>query len=98
MLAPIEAEPAHVGLDGVDIFLLLLGRIGVVKTQIAVPAEFLGDAEIQTDRLGVADMQIAVRLGWKARDDAFVPARSEIGAHDVADKILARLAGCCFGN
>ena len=41
VLAPIEAEPAHVALDGVDIFLLFLGRIGVVETQMAAAAEFL---------------------------------------------------------
>ena len=75
MLAPIEAEPAHVALDGVDIFLLLLGRVGVVEAQVAVAAELLGDAEIEADRLGVADMEIAVRLRRKAGDDALVPAR-----------------------
>ncbi len=98
ILAPIEAEPAHVGLDGIDIFLLLLGRIGIVEAQIAVAAEFLGDAEIEANRLGVADMEIAVRLGRKARDDGFMPARREIGAHDVADKILARFAGYRLRN
>ncbi len=98
IFAPIEAEPAHVGLDGVDIFLLFLGRIGVVEAQIALPAELLRDAEIQTDRFGVADMEVAVRLRRKARDHALVPARRQIGAHDVADKILARFAGCRFGN
>ena len=41
VLAPVEAEPAHVALDGVDVFLLFLGRIGVVETQMAAPAEFL---------------------------------------------------------
>ena len=92
MLAPVEAEPAHVALDRVDIFLLFLGRIGVVVTQIALSAELLGDAEIQADRLGVADMQIAVGLGRKAGDDRLVPARCEIGPHNVADKILARFA------
>jgi hypothetical protein len=62
IVAPVEAEPAHVALDGVDIFLLFLGGIGVVEAQMAAPAEFLRHAEIQADRLGVADMQIAVRL------------------------------------
>ena len=41
VLAPVEAEPAHVALDRVDVFLLLLGRIGVVETQMAAAAEFL---------------------------------------------------------
>ena len=68
VLAPIEAEPAHVALDGVDIFLLLLGRIGVVEAQVTAAAELLGHAEIEADGLGVADVQIAVRLGREARD------------------------------
>ena len=88
--APIEAEPAHVALDGVDIFLRFLGRIGVVETQIAVAAEFLGDAEIQTDRFGVADVQIAVRLRRKTGDDGFVPAGSKVSPNDVADEIVTR--------
>jgi hypothetical protein len=28
----------HVGLDGIDIFLLFLGRVGVVEAQMAAPA------------------------------------------------------------
>ena len=92
MRAPIEAEPAHVALDGVDIFLGFLGRIGVVVTQIAMAAELAGDAEIEANRLGVADMQIAIRLRRKARDNRFVPPRRQIGAHDIANEILARFA------
>ena len=94
VLAPIEAEPAHVALDGVDIFLLFLGRIGVVETQIAAAAEFLRDAEIQADRLGVADMQIAVRLGRKAGDHLFDAPGIEIGLDDVADEIAPASARC----
>ena len=70
VLAPVEAEPAHVALDRVDVLLLLLGRVGVVEAQVAAAAELLRDAEIEADRLGVADMQIAVRLGRKAGDHA----------------------------
>ena len=76
MIAPVEAEPAHVGLDGVDIELFFLQRVGVVEAQVAAPAELRGDAEIQADRLGVADMQIAVRLGREAGDDFAFPWRS----------------------
>ena len=92
MLAPVEAEPAHVALDGVDIFLLFLGRIGVVETQMAAAAEFLGNAEIQADRLGVADVQIAVRLGRKAGDHRLDASGIEVGLHDVADEVAPRLA------
>ena len=85
--APIEAEPAHVGHDGVDEFLFFLGRVGVVEAQIAHTAEFLGDAEIQADRLGMADVQIAVGFRRKPRDHALGPPRRQIVADDVTDEI-----------
>ena len=91
MLAPVEAEPAHVALDGVDIFLLFLGRVGVIETQIAMAAELLRHAEVEADRLGVADMQIAVRLGRKAGDDLLDAAGIEVGLDDVADEVAPGL-------
>ena len=66
-LAPVESEPAHVLLNRVHVLDVFLRRVGVVEAQVAEPAEFLGDAEVQADRLGVADVQIAVRLRRKAR-------------------------------
>ena len=72
MRAPIVTEPVHVGLYGVDVFLLLPGRIGVVEAQAAVAAEFVSDAEIETDGLGVANVEVAVRLGREAAHNRFV--------------------------
>ncbi len=90
MRPPVEAEPAHVGLDRIDVFLLLLDRIGVVEAEVAATAKALGDAEVQADRLGMADMQIAVRLGREAGHDRADAAGLEVGPDDVADEI-ARL-------
>ncbi len=87
--APIEGEPAHVAHDGVDIGLLLLGRIGVVEAQMAAAAEFLGDAEIEADRFGVADMEKPVRLRREARDDRGMALSRDVGRDDVADEIPA---------
>ena len=87
VLAPVEAEPAHVRFDRVDVFLLFLGRVGVVEAQIAVAAELLRDPEVEADGFGVPDMQIAVRLGRKARHHALVAPRRKIVRHDVADEI-----------
>ena len=92
VLAPVEAEPAHVALDRVDVLLLLLGRIGVVEAQAAMAAELLRHAEIEADRLGVADMEVAVRLRRKARHHLARPPGGEVGADDVADEVLSRLA------
>ncbi len=98
MGAPVEAEPAHVLLDGVDVFLRLLGRIGVVEAQVAAAAELLRHAEIEANGLGVADVKIAVGLGRKPRDHPGMALRIKIGLNDVADEIASRFRdqSCAF--
>src|SRR5262249_11753388 len=86
--APVEAEPADVAHDRVDVLLTLLGRIGVVEAQVAVSVELLRHAEVEADRLGVADVQVAVRLGRKARHHLRVAPGLEILHHLVADEML----------
>jgi hypothetical protein len=61
MLAPVEAEPADVFLDRIDVLLLFLDRVRVVEAKVAAPAELLGDPEVERDRLRVADVEVAVR-------------------------------------
>ncbi|OPZ25771.1 MAG: hypothetical protein BWZ02_02311 [Lentisphaerae bacterium ADurb.BinA184] len=92
---PVEAEPAHVLADGVDVLGLLLAGIGVVKAQVAGAAELARDPEVDADRLGVADVQVAVRLGRKTGvNPAAIAARGHIGPHNLADKVQPRrLAG-----
>src|SRR5262249_57565121 len=79
--APVEAEPADVAHDRVDVLLAFLGRVGVVEAQIAVPVELLRHAEVEADRLGVADVEVAVGLGRKARDDLRVAPALELLHH-----------------
>ncbi len=92
MLAPIEPEPAHVALDGLDIFLRFLRRIGIIEPKMAAPPEFLGQAEIEAYGFRVPDVKIAVRFRRKARDHLFDAASLEIGPDDVADEIVSRVA------
>jgi len=68
-VAPVEAQPVDILLDGVHIFGVLLGRIGVVHAEVAQAAEFFSRAEIDGQRLAVADVQIAVRLRRKTGVD-----------------------------
>ena len=52
------------------------------------PPESAGDAEIQADRLGMADVQIAVGLGREAGvDAALVLAAFEVVVDDLADEV-----------
>ena len=65
-LRPLETQPFDVVSDGIHIFGILLHRVGVIKTQIGLATIFLSDTEVQTDGLGMADMQIAVRFWWES--------------------------------
>src|SRR3954466_5437913 len=87
VLAPVIAEPADVVLDRINIFLLLFGRIGIVETKGTAAAELLGHTEIEPDRLGMAEMEIALRLRGKTRHRRRVPLGSEVGPDDVADEV-----------
>jgi hypothetical protein len=59
---PLEAEPAYIFLDGVDVLLLLFFRVRVVEAQVGLAADFVGEAEVDADGLGVADVEVAYFL------------------------------------
>ena len=85
---PVEAQPADVRHDGLDVLHFLFAGVGVVEPEVADPAELLGHAEIEADRLGVADVQVAVGLRGKAgHDPAVVFAGLQVCGHDVANKV-----------
>ena len=60
------------------------------------PPIFLRDAEIQADRLGVADVQVAVRLRRKPRDHVRHPLRRQVRIDDFANEVAGRFG--CRGN
>ena len=85
---PLEAEPADVLLDRLDVLDVLFGRVRVVEPQIASSAVLPGDPEVQTDRLGVTDVQIPVRLGRKpGLDAAVVGAGGDVVCDDLPHEI-----------
>src|SRR5205085_9736904 len=64
-----------------------LHRIRVVEAEVAMAAVPVGHAEVEADRLRMADVQMAVRLGRKAGDDGLMPAAAQIVLDDLADKV-----------
>lgn len=96
---PVESQPPDVPLDPFhEVHILRLG-IGIVEPEVAQAAVLLRDPEIQADRLGVADMEVAVGLGREAGDDRAFPAAFQIGADDVADEVARDIIrrGLCRG-
>ena len=97
-VSPVESQPVDVALDRVQELLLFPGRIGVVEAQVATAAEFLCDPEIQTDRLGMADMQVAVRLRWESGDHFGHAPGLNVAMDHLTNKVAARFdRGCRFG-
>ncbi|MNV14843.1 hypothetical protein D3C71_1055400 [compost metagenome] len=91
-LVPLKAQPAHVVLDRGHVLRVFLGRVGVVETQVADAAELTGDAEVQADRLGVANVQVTVGFRREAGLDRLVLSAGQVLAHDLADEIALLVA------
>ncbi len=84
----IAAQPADVFNDRIDVLGFFLGRIGIVEAQVAFAAELARQAEVDRNRLGVADMQISVRLGRETRvHAALILFGLQIVEDDVPDEV-----------
>ena len=92
VVGPAVDEPLDVGGDGVDVLHVFFGGVGVVHAQVAPAAELPGDAEVQADGLGVADVEVAVGLGREAGDDALDPAGGQVLLDDLAQEVGLLLA------
>src|SRR5204862_7408850 len=77
--------------DRVDVLLTLLGGVGVVEAQMTAAAVVARQTEVDADRLGVTDVQVAVGLGRKARDDLPAdPAAAVVLLDDLPNEIGPR--------
>src|ERR1700693_5009858 len=102
---PVEAQPFHAVDDGVDVFLIFLGRIGIVEAQMATAVVIARQSEIDADCLGVADMQITVGFGRKTGDNLrqrlslliFAIGVSAVG-NIVLDNTAQEIGGCRWGG
>ena len=90
LVGPAADEPPHIGDDGIDVLDVLLGRVGVIHPQVALAAVLAGDPKVEADRLGVADMQIAVGFRREPGDDFRVALLGDMLGDDVADEVARR--------
>src|ERR1035438_1349336 len=87
---PVEPQPVHVVLDRIHVLGLFLERVRIVEAEVARSPVFARDAEVQADRLGMADVKVAVRLGGEARSHAArVLSRASVLVEDLADEVLS---------
>jgi hypothetical protein len=93
VLPPVEPEPRDRVDRGLDVDHVFGLGIRVVEAQVAAPPRLRGDAEVENDRGGVTDVEVAVRLGREARHDGSVTPEAKILRHDAADEVLADAVG-----
>ena len=84
---PLVAQPLDVLFDVVDEHRILLGGVGVVKPEVAGPAVLFRGAEIDAQRLRVADVQKPVGLGREPGFDVIVAARGQVLIDELLDKV-----------
>ena len=91
-VAPIEAQPVDVLLDGAHKLLILLGGVGVVHTEVAQTAKLLSGTEVDAQGLAVADVQVTVGLRGKTGVDGHalvLAAGSQVLGDEIVNKVAA---------
>ena len=91
-VAPVEAQPVDVLLDGLNELHVLFGGVGVVHAEVAQAVILLRGAEVDDQCLAVADMQIAVGLRRKPGVDGLpskLPAGGDVLVDERMDKVFA---------
>src|SRR5207248_182128 len=75
------------------------GRVGIVEAKVAQAVILLGEAEVEANGLGMADVQVTVWLGRKTGVDASaVLAGAVIRLDDLLDEVELALGGSVGGR
>ena len=57
---PLKSQPRNVLADGIYVGCVFLDRVGVVKTKIDCASVFTGETKIDTNGLGMTNVQVAI--------------------------------------
>ena len=69
VVAPVESKPADIFLNRLYVFRIFRRRVRIIHAEMTDPARLLaGNAEVEADRLGMPDMEIAVGFRRKTSD------------------------------
>src|SRR6185503_3481523 len=72
--------------------------VRVVEPEVAPAAELRRDPEVQADRLGMADVEVAVGLGREAGDGRRDATGGDVGGDDLADEVAPLGRGWGLGD
>jgi hypothetical protein len=98
-LRPLDAQPAGIFLDRLDVFGFLLGGVGVVEPQVKLAAVAFGRVVVDPPRFYVADVHVPVRLRGQARADVVEASRFQVLGNRVKDELPGlRFSGRCHEN
>ena len=64
-VGPLESQPLDIVLNAFNIFCIFLDGVCVIETQIALTTIFLGQTEVDSNSLGMSDVQITIGFRWK---------------------------------
>ena len=67
---PAESQPTHRVDDGINVLLFFFSGVRVIQTQVTNATKILRQTEIQADRFGVTNMQIAIGFWWESSTDS----------------------------
>ena len=81
-------QPVQVLDDAVDILLTFTGGVGVVEAEVELAAVLVCDGPVDIDRLGAADVQVAIGLRREAGMDLADFAFGEVGVNDLSQKVF----------
>ena len=84
----VGTQPVQVLDDAVDILLPFTGGVGVVEAEVELAAVLVCDGPVDIDRLGAADVQVAIGLRREAGMDLADFAFGEVGVNDLGQKVF----------
>ena len=91
-VVPVVAQPVDILFNGVHVLHVFLHRVGVVHAKVADAPKALRRAKVDVDGLGVADVQVAVGLGWETGVD-LQPLGAAAGSHVLFDEVVDEVGG-----
>jgi len=89
LFTPLKSEPFYISNNWVDIFLILLGGVGIIKSEITFAFELLSHAKVEADRFCMSNVEKTIGFRWKTGDNlSAVFSMFKIFCNYIFDKVI----------